>query len=337
MNIKSYKPHRIAQRIVGLLCIAPLALIKTAVFATPSSSPIKIYHAIYAMEFTTDASGQTLWIINNTPQKKPDPASALNKNVLVLINKTSSDISFKSEKTKNFMVTRDAYFQGIHEKPTTLSTPMYLLDPDWEACRIQSKNEIILSSRSNKKEPQNSIWNAFILKGCATHPNRYSSWVVESDAIDEIIWIDNRPPLAKKSATYERPPHYYDGMSPHIRMLDQKLQKHYQQEDEKTEKKFDQFIAKEFLEMNKQLKRIDANVTPIRPKQKDISIQDTRLQPFLSAAAQDAHFSKYRPLLFIASKHRYLVLFQDIQHTNLKLTEMAQGHLHVVQEQNESW
>lgn len=312
-----------------------LLITSTKVVQAADPFPIQVYHAIYAMEFTTDTSGQLFWIINNIPQKQPEPAAALIKTVFVLTGKTSTDLLPQSEKTRTFMVAREAYFRASNEEPITGAVPMYLLDANWAPCRGQAKTQSVISPGLPAQEKKTSASHALILEGCATHPNRYASLVVAGGGISEISWIDDRPLIEKPA--YERPPNYYQGMTKELRELDEKLQQQYKREDEEKMNRMGEGTAREIRAMNDMLEKASVKVAPISPAKKKISIGDARIQPFIIATANEVNFKDFKPILFVARADHYLVLFRHISQRILKLTEINKGHLRTVQTQTESW
>jgi|GEM_PF-1407217 len=325
-----------------LFFISALSLLNCKVDASEPSQ-IKVYNAIYAMEFTTNG-GETNWIVDGVAQKQPGPATTLTKSVVALISEASTSSASQDKNERNFMVAREALFRGKQEKLVD-GPPIYLLDPDWAPCRAQSKSQMIVVPGSDSPEKKSMAWNAFLLKGCATHPNRYASLVIEGNNIDDIFWIQENDAekkfMKELSARYYRSPDYYKGMSKQIVELDKKMQEDYRREDEREfkrrqeegKKKADETIAK----FNDLLKQSNAKVTPIRRMQKTVSIEDARIQPFINAVANDATFKDAKPILFIVNKNRQLVLFRHADNKTLKLTEMNNGHLNLVQTQAVDW
>jgi len=232
----------------------------------------------------------------------------------------------------------------MNEEVVKNDIPLYLLDKDWEPCQVKSQNHVVLVSISEGIKKQKDGWNGIVLKGCATHPNRYASLAVQGNDIKEILWIDEQNAreqfLKDLQARYYRAPDYYKGMSDSIRLTDQKLQKQYQREDmeefDRKEKEKMKKAEKAVEEMNSLLKDSKVSVAPIRQKKKSIDIKDPQIQAFADAAANDESFKEFKPVLLIISKHQHLVLFAHTTNNTLKLTTLKESHLQVVQTQNDS-
>ncbi|HBF09057.1 MAG TPA: hypothetical protein DHW71_03705 [Gammaproteobacteria bacterium] len=302
--------------------------------ASNEFSDIKIFRVIYAHEFI-NSNGKMSLVIDGAVQEGDDlPVAGLFKSAIAFIGETQVGEQVSDNLSKDFVVARDAYFQVTRENQVK-ADPLYLLNAGWKPCLVPSLSQAIATSDAGLKAVK--AWDIFILKGCATAPNQYASLAIEGSNITNIYWVNEQNKEKEfyevLERRYSRPHDYYKGMSSQIVALDKSLQAKYKRDDEKAfkreQEKQNKDVENKIAEYNRLIKKAKVKFEKIHAAQDGLFLDDVRLQPFIKAALGTDELQNAKPLIFIKSGSRHLVVFQDDE--RFTLTEIVNTTLQVLQ------
>lgn len=264
-----------------------MALMLCAVQSSASgaeSTGVRIYKALYAVD------------VEEVEQAQKDGVSrlalTLQKKVVVMMEK--SDVPQGLGKMRTYMVARDAGFNVQAGRPVAKPVPTYLLDPEWAPTQARSVSEAVISTANGSDAGDKPTWNALILTGCPTNPNRYQGVVVAGESITAMLWITNKLPANPISGANAP-------------------------------------VNEEIAAMNEALVKAKADMEPIKPVKSQVGAGDERIQEFVKAAADAEDLKDFKPMLLIMTKEEPLMAFQNRNADTLKLTKLANGKIQVLQ------
>ncbi|MES2206886.1 MAG: hypothetical protein V4525_08830 [Pseudomonadota bacterium] len=340
---------------ISLYCLAFIMpqMVTNTNAATYSSSPIHFYRAIYAMQ--VDQHMETTARQEMSIEKRSE--AQLTRNVFIFGSKGIRDSSLpsisdalKSGKATLFGVARGAYFIGENEKPLPSSATAYYLLGHWEPCLARSVSQISVSSMTNNKndKPTEQV-SALWVKGCATHPSNYSSMILVGTGIQEVLSIQKAPP-DESNRPFE-PMQVAPGSPPTLVNMVRKMNEELARQDKARREKAesapkvkptpppidaDNYMMKEIHQTNETLRQSGKPIQPVQPLHSRIYSNDSRVQPFVNAAAADSGFKGFEPTYFVSVGHQQFVLFTPSSSTAnrgvTKLTQMSNGRLHIIEE-----
>ena len=335
-----------------LVFIMPLMVTNSSA-AIYSSSPIHFYSALFAMQ--VDQPMETTAMKEMSIEKRNE--AQLTRNVFIFGSKSIRDSSLpsisdalKSGKATLFGVARGAYFIVENEKPLSSSATAYYLLGHWEPCLARSVSQISVSPMigNNDGKPTEQI-NALWVKGCATHPSSYSSMILVGKGIQEVRLIQ-KAPLDEASEPFE-PAQVAPGSPPALVNMVRKMNEELTRQDKVRREKAesapkakltpprierDSYMMKEIHQTNESLRHSNKPVQLVQPLRSTVYTSDSRILPFLNAAAVDSRFKGFEPTYFVSVGHQHFVLFTPSSSTAnrgvTKLTQMNNGRLHIVEE-----